>query len=165
MKEIEVPFYRQDKEYTCGPTSLQMVLAYYGVHYSEEQLVEKLKTNNEVGTWRSRMYEVAVKLGFYCYENEGSNIANIHYLLDLKIPPIVRFLEEGENEDHYGVVVGASDSVLKIHDPWNGPLQEYSLENFLSRWTLNMYEESKQWLMAISPAPIPTVQEVTISYD
>ncbi|MCA9360316.1 C39 family peptidase [Candidatus Nomurabacteria bacterium] len=165
MKELNVPYYKQAKPYTCGPTTLQMVLAYYGAYYPEKLLVEKLKTNEDVGTWRSRMYEIAVRLGLYCYENEGSEISDIRHLLSLRIPPIVRFLEVGENEDHYGVVVGANDFVLKIHDPWSGPSQEYQIDDFLSRWTFDKYEDCKQWLMAISPAPIPVIKETVIPYE
>ena len=37
---IDVPYFKQDTDYTCGPASLQMVLAYFGIRESEEALAD-----------------------------------------------------------------------------------------------------------------------------
>ncbi|MCA9361876.1 C39 family peptidase, partial [Candidatus Kaiserbacteria bacterium] len=149
------PFFWQDKEYTCGPTSLQMVLAYYGTRASEEALAEELGATNEDGTRKQDMYELAVALGYHCYVNDGSAFEELQYLLQLKIPPIVRFIEPDEEEDHYGVVVAADSTSLTIHDPWNGPDQTYDRAVFVERWVCRKLGTCKQWLLAISPEPVP----------
>ena len=93
MSLLEVPYFKQDTTYTCGPTSLQMVLAYYGVRASEQKLAQQLHTTTEKGTWRVAMYNLATELGFHCYVNDQAVLPEIEFLLKLGIPPIVRFLE------------------------------------------------------------------------
>ena len=152
---LDVPYFKQDTDYTCGPTSLQMVLAYYGLKDSEAHLAKLLHTTNERGTWRVAMYELAVELGFHCYVNDDAPLAEIAYLLELKVPPIVRFLEKESNEDHYGVVVGVTDEHVLIHDPWNGPHRRFQKEDFMERWICDEFGDCKQWLMAVSSEPLP----------
>jgi ABC-type bacteriocin/lantibiotic exporter with double-glycine peptidase domain len=155
VKTLPVPYFKQDTNFTCGPTSMQMVLAYYGVRDSEARLAELLQTTNEKGTYRVKMYETAVSLGFHCYVNNEASFSEIKFLLDLQVPPIVRFLEPEANDDHYGVVVGATDDSLKIHDPWNGPEQIYKRQDFLKRWTCDTIGNCEQWLMAVSKESFP----------
>jgi ABC-type bacteriocin/lantibiotic exporter with double-glycine peptidase domain len=152
---LDVPYFKQDTDYTCGPTSLQMVLAYYGVRNSEAKLAQVLNTSVATGTCRVKMYETAVLYGFHCYVNNEASLPEIEFLLNLEVPPIVRFLEPDSNEDHYGVVVGVTEKNLKIHDPWSGPSQTYQKQDFLKRWTCDTIDNCKQWLMAVSKEPIP----------
>lgn len=155
MKKIEVPYYKQSTVYTCGPASLQMVLAYYGYQDSEENLLKLLNTSSQDGTWRVRMYETAVNLGFHCYVNNEASLSEIDFFLDLGIPLIIRFIETDNDEDHYGVIVGSTHSSLKIHDPWSGPEIELSKKDFENRWICYEIGNCKRWLMAVSPEPIP----------
>jgi len=152
---LEVPYFKQDTDYTCGPTSLQMVLAYYGLRDSELHLAKQLHTTNERGTYRVAMYELALELGFHCYISNESTIPEIDFMLDLKIPPIVRYLDRESNEDHYGVVVGSGEEYLIIHDPWSGPARRFNREHFKERWICDLIGNCDQWLMAISPEPLP----------
>lgn len=155
MKSLEVPYFKQDTDYTCGPTSLQMVLAYYGVQYSEPHLAKKMQTSTETGTCPVQMSKTAVRLGFHSYVNVDSSFEEIPFLLGLEIPPIIRFVEPDENEDHYGVVVAADDNKVIINDPWNGPELEFSKTDFIDRWTSNKIEGYHRWLMAVSREPLP----------
>ncbi|MCA9354167.1 MAG: C39 family peptidase [Candidatus Kaiserbacteria bacterium] len=155
MSKLDVPFFKQDKEYTCGPTSLQMVFAYYGKRASEAALAEALGTNDDSGTRKDRMQQLATALGFHCYVNNGSTLEELQYLISLSIPPIVRFIEPDEDEDHYGVVVSIDDETLIIHDPWNGPDQVYDREEFFDRWLCRKWGTCKQWLMAVAQEPLP----------
>ncbi|MCA9363685.1 C39 family peptidase [Candidatus Kaiserbacteria bacterium] len=155
MKTLEVPYFKQDTPYDCGPTALQMVLAYHGMHDSEKHLARLLHTNSTVGTRRQEMYELAVELGFHCYVNNEANFHEIRFLLDLGVPPIVRFVEPDGEEDHYGVVVGSTEHALTLHDPWNGPEILYTEADFVGRWTCDVLGECDQWLMAVSQEPLP----------
>lgn len=155
MSLLEVPYFKQDTTYTCGPTSLQMVLAYYGVRASEQKLAQQLHTTTEKGTWRVAMYNLATELGFHCYVNDQAVLPEIEFLLKLGIPPIVRFLEREENVDHYGVVVGLSEEFVFIHDPWSGPARRFAKEDFTERWVCDVIGDCQQWLMGVSKEPIP----------
>lgn len=155
MSVIDVPYFKQDTDYTCGPTSLQMILAYYGVKDSEKHLAKLLHTTHSRGTWRVSMYQLAVDLGFHCYVNDDASLAEMKFLLELEIPPIVRFLEREEDEDHYGVVVGMTDDHVIIHDPWSGPQRRFDKEDFTRRWTCDAIGNCNQWLMGVSKEPLP----------
>lgn len=155
MSELPVPYFKQDTNYTCGPTSLQMVLAYYDFKDSEKNLAELLNTNKDTGTRRVDMHKLATELGFHCYVNDNAALPEIDFLLQLKVPPIVRFIEPDNNEDHYGVIIGMTDDDVVIHDPWNGPSCHFSKEDFQKRWTCDVIGDCDQWLMGISPEPIP----------
>lgn len=155
MSVLPVPYFKQDTDYTCGPTALQMVLAYYNVRDSEAHLATVLKTNQNTGTWRVAMYELAVSLGFHCYVNDDAALPELSFLLDLDIPPIVRFLDRDANEDHYGVVLGVTDEYVIIHDPWSGPQRRFSKADFEKRWVCDVIGDCDRWLLGISPQAIP----------
>lgn len=157
---LKVPYFKQDTDYTCGPTALQMVLAYYGVRDSEQDLAKKLHTTSEEGTTTVAMYELALKLGFHCYISNESTISEIDFMLDLKIPPIVRYLDRETNIDHYGVVVGSSENYLMIHDPWSGPDRRFDRDHFKERWFCDVLGNCDRWLLAISPEPVPVGRQL-----
>lgn len=155
MSSLDVPYFKQDTDYTCGPTALQMVLAYHHVKDSERHLATLLKTNRERGTWRVAMYKLATDLGFHCYVNDDAAMPELSFLLSLQIPPIVRFLDRDANEDHYGVVVGMTDEHVLIHDPWSGPYRRFDKADFSERWTCDSIGDCNQWLMGVSKNPLP----------
>ena len=107
MDYLDVPYFKQDTLYTCGPTSLQMVFAYYGIRESESALAKELVADPQTGTTHEQMIAAAKKHGFYSYVNNHSAFEELGYLLYThRAPCIIRYLEAGMNEDHYAVVVG-----------------------------------------------------------
>jgi ABC-type bacteriocin/lantibiotic exporter with double-glycine peptidase domain len=155
MSYLDVPYFKQDTGYTCGPTSLQMALAYYGIHRSEKNLAEELKTTSEYGTRHGSMIQGVLSHGLYCYVNEGATIDELRYLLNYKIPIIVWFLEPTDNSDHYGVVVGINRYFVSIHNPWTKPRERHFIPNFERRWTSDKLSNCDRWFMAISDKPLP----------
>ena len=45
-----IPYYQQEQEWSCGPASLRMVLASFGILKTELVLIKMLSTNSRVGT-------------------------------------------------------------------------------------------------------------------
>jgi len=155
MISLDVPYFQQDTTFTCGPAALQMVMAYHGIRISEAELRKRLKTNEETGTRRARMKEVVTDLGLHCYVNNQAMFDEFTFLLKLGAPIIVRFLEPDEGIDHYGVIVGANDSHVIIHDPWHGPSVTFSKKDFLPRWTCDLIGDCDQWIIAVSKELLP----------
>lgn len=56
---LNVPAYEQETSYWCGPASLQMVLAYYGIDVSQAKLAEQLHTDPVTGTEYADLAQVA----------------------------------------------------------------------------------------------------------
>lgn len=155
MAYLDVPYFKQDTGYTCGPTSLQMVLAYYGLRESEAQLAKELETEMENGTCHQNMITSALERGFHCYVNDNSSLEEIGFLLAHDIPLIVHFLEPTDREDHYSVVVGLTGKDVVLNDPWNGEREHLSRRAFVNRWTCDEVGRCKEWLMAIMREPLP----------
>jgi ABC-type bacteriocin/lantibiotic exporter with double-glycine peptidase domain len=154
MNYLAVPHFGQSTDFTCGPASLQMVLAFYAMHLSEAELSFLLDTDAQVGTTKAKMEEVAQAHHLHTYSKENADIADIKELLLQNIPIIVRYLELEKDEDHYGVVVALSDTDIVINDPWHGERYMLPLEEFEKRWKCSAYEVCEKWLLAVSDKPI-----------
>lgn len=148
---LDVPFFKQDTDHTCGPTALQMLLRYYGVVASEKDLAEMLETTHEAGTRHGKLIEVAGTFGFFCYVNNDSSVEEIRMFLERGVPPLVHFTEPDGEEGHYAVVVGSRAGGLLLHDPWNGPEFEIGEQEFIGRWRDSQEGSTyRRWLMALA---------------
>ncbi len=147
---LNVPFYKQDTNYTCGPTALQMVFAYYGVRVSEKELTERLDTETSTGTKHEPMIEIAREEGFFVYVNNHASLEEVGYILGLNIPVIVHYIEPSSEEGHYAVAVDLTDENILLNDSWNGEQFTIAREDFIRRWRDDK-GEAMQWLLAISP--------------
>jgi ABC-type bacteriocin/lantibiotic exporter with double-glycine peptidase domain len=146
---INVPFYKQDTGYTCGPTSLQMVFSFFGSFKSEADLAENLLTNSVIGTKHQSMIDVATRNGFFCYVNNSSTFLELKHFIRKGLPVIVDFIEPISEEPHYAVVTGIVKKKVILNDPANGKGFEISEKDFLSRWR-DTSTHSERWMMVIS---------------
>ncbi len=62
-KMPKVPYFRQKRDYSCGPASLRMILSCFDLEIDEEKLIELCGTNR-LGTSRFQIVEAATKLKF-----------------------------------------------------------------------------------------------------
>jgi predicted double-glycine peptidase len=149
MEVLTIPFYEQNTDYTCGPASLRMVLAYYGRSIPEEELVPLLGTNDAMGTERNRMGEIIKSHNLIPFEQTDATLDDLRHLLQNQMPVIVRYLEEEENSDHYGVVVGINDTHIILNDPWFGPDRRHELGTFLIRWPCTHEKGQTCWMLGV----------------
>lgn len=148
--KLQITFFQQDTDYTCGPTALQMAFNYFGLIKSEDDLAHILKTSSNHGTFHKKMIDTARQNGFYCYVNNNSTIHEINHYLKLGLPVIVHFTETSENDTHYSIVYGVTTNSVLLNDPWNGKIH-LSRKNFMNRWhgcVKNVCNEG--WMMVIS---------------
>jgi predicted double-glycine peptidase len=146
---IQVPFYKQDTDYTCGPASLQMVFSFFGSFKSEGELARNLLTNSDAGTTHQNMIDGAVRNGFFCYVNNSSVFSELKNFISKGLPVIVDFIEPTDEEPHYAVVTGVSNRKVILNDPANGKGFELNETDFLSRWH-DGSTHSERWMMVIS---------------
>lgn len=130
---LQVPYYKQDKVYTCGPASLKMVLGFFGKILKERTLVRHLGTTKD-GTSHKELINFARRKGFYCYVHEGASLHQLKHFIDVGLPAIVNYIEPSEDEGHYSVVVGHRNGNIIMHDPWNGEKFMIKEEDFKHRW-------------------------------
>ena len=151
---LTVPFFKQDTGYSCGPATLQMVLRYYNIVMSEEDLIKKLHANKENGTLHKPMIALCQKEGLYVYVNNDSSLEEIGGFLEHKIPVVIHFIEPSECDGHYSVVVGIEDDTVVLNDPWNGEKFKKKKKDFMKEW----HSEDgvhKKWMMAVSDRGFP----------
>jgi len=148
----KVPYFEQQKDYTCGPAALRMVFKFFNVRRSEAQLKRRLKTTARGGTDHRAMIRTAEREGFYCYVNTYSSLAEVKYYLHTGHPVIVNYIEPSDNEGHYAVVTGYSHNHLILNDPLNGRNFKIHNRTFSRRWRSGDGKKVR-WIMVISKKP------------
>lgn len=126
----------------CGPASLKMVLAYYGVEKTEAELAKLCGTDPSLGTTDEGIKKAAESLGFTVEIKNNSTFEDIQVWLDKKVPVIVNWFTRGridypESEvpdGHLSVVAGLDDEYIYLQDPEIGKLRKISRDDFLRVW-------------------------------
>ena len=126
----------------CGPASLKMVLDYYGVEKSEEELVLLCDSSPKLGTSAENIKAAAESLGFKVKIKTESNFEDIQHWLDKKVPPIVDWFTRGGDgytdsdiaDGHYSVVVGLDETYIYLQDPEIARVRKIKKEDFLTVW-------------------------------
>ena len=147
---LKFKFFKQDNEYSCGPTCLEMVFSYFGRRISKEKL-EKLAKTTKSGTSHVNMIKVAIKEGFYCYIHNNSSINQIKHFIDIKLPVIINYIEPSSNDGHYAVIVGYNKNSIILDDPWNGKNFKISIKEFNKRWyDYHKKHKYSRWILVVS---------------
>ena len=126
----------------CGPASLKMVLAYYGVDKTEAELAKLCGTDSGLGTDDISIKKVAESLGFNAEIHNNSAFEDIQKWLDKKVPVIVNWFTRGRidygiaevPDGHLSVVVGLDDKNIYLQDPEIGDMRKISRDDFMKVW-------------------------------
>ncbi len=122
----------------CGPASLKMVLDYYGVSVSEQELARLSVSSGEKGTSVSGLVKAAKHFGFKAFLKKNSSLKDLEYFVNKKIPVIVDWFNE--DDGHYSVVVDINKKEDVLMDPALRKILIYirrkvfSRETFLRIW-------------------------------
>jgi predicted double-glycine peptidase/uncharacterized membrane protein len=121
---------RQSTEYSCGASALQAVLSYWGKDVEEQELMQRLHTSPETGTYVGDIARVAREFGFSAEVQENLTLSDLHAALKKGIPVIVcgqawrsredsdKSLQEDWEDDHYFVVLGMDNRYVYYQDPF-----------------------------------------------
>jgi len=116
----------------CGVASLKMVLDYFGDVISENVLCQLAQASPRQGTSAQKIKKAAQRLGFFVEIKDGSNLDDIKYWLDKKIPVIVDWFSG--DEGHYSVAVGLDKKHIYLQDPEIAGLRKMKLADFKRVW-------------------------------
>lgn len=134
---MEIPFFRQETDYTCGVACLRMVLAFYGTVREEPELVGSCGTTPD-GTTADGLAEGARALAYQGMVCEG-DLAFLRNAIGSGNPPIA-FLSTASMSHYPGdtihavVVVDVTDREVTVNDPLLGPGIRIPLDDFLQGW-------------------------------
>lgn len=151
---LTVPDVRQSTRYSCGASSLQAVLNYWGVDVSESDLMELLHTSPLIGTDPEAIVSVASSFGLSASFSQNLSIDDLKKSIELKIPVIIRAQawsgheekgywvsdtpdnwEDTWKEGHYMVVIGVDSRNVFFEDPLLlGTRGIIPIDEFLTRW-------------------------------
>lgn len=116
--KLDVPYVEQATPKWCLPASGTMILNYYGVNITQEELADIVISEDGTGDG-NKMITYAKELGFkakYCY----LTIVNIKDILQKDVPILVaQDYSLTESIDHSRVVIGYDDKTQELitHDP------------------------------------------------
>ncbi|RJO59401.1 hypothetical protein C4546_02175 [Candidatus Parcubacteria bacterium] len=131
---LKLPYFKQINGYACGPAVLQMLLRHYGIAKSQKTLFRQAKTNSKVGTSTTNMVKVLKAYGLKTREFNSANFDILTREIKKSQPILVKYLEPGENEVHYAIVLGLKRENLILNDPWHGRAYAFPKKAFRLRW-------------------------------
>ena len=109
----EVPFVEQKDDF-CGPASLAMVMNFYGVEVSQEEIAKEIYSPELKGTLSMNLVLYPIKKGFEA-EMYNGNLDDLKQKVKAMFPLIVSVKErEDTDRTHYMVVWGYDDMNKKI---------------------------------------------------
>lgn len=134
----------------CGPASLSMTLAFYGIHVSQEELGEAIRPyqvingdNDDKSVTLDELAEKAKDYGFIPYHRPNGSIKIMEQFLAHGIPVITRtWLHKDEDIGHYRVVKGYDKTTQQViqDDSFQGKNLWYSYTDFNDIWKKFNYE-------------------------
>ncbi|MBI2577354.1 MAG: C39 family peptidase [Candidatus Wildermuthbacteria bacterium] len=126
----------------CGPASLKIVLAYFSVEKSEEEIAELCGRDSELGTDDAGLKNAAEHYGFKVEIKNNAEFADIEEWLKRKVPVIVDWFTRGRSDysdsevadGHYSVVAGLDDENIYLQDPEIGGMRVIDRDDFMKVW-------------------------------
>ena len=131
----------------CGPASLKILLSYYGIEKSEEELANLCGTKKDLGTDDQGIKRAAESLGFKVEIKNNSDFSDIEKWLDKDAPVIVNWftcwnvgnkdfcsLQSDVPDGHYSVVCGIDDQSIYLQDPEIGKMRKMKRDDFMRVW-------------------------------
>jgi len=126
----------------CGPASLKIVLKYFGVEASEQELAELSGASLKLGTDDKGIARAGKHFGFRVKIKNKSTFRDIEKYLDADIPVIVDWFSRGRSDypdscaadGHYSVACGIDDEHIYLQDPEIGKVRKMKKEDFAAVW-------------------------------
>lgn len=151
---IGLKHFKQDTNYSCGPATVQMLLAHFGIKKSEADLVKELGTDRSNGTENEAIVAEIMRHGLNCKTSTGASLSEIKFYVKHNLPVLVNYIEPERDDGHFALVVGYGWWRIYLHDPWHGPNFRMSKREFLSRWK-DGRNIMFRWLLVASDRPLP----------
>jgi len=137
---LSVPYYKQNRYYTCGPVCMRMVLAYWG-HESDEVSLSMLCGTDIFGTSATQIANAARRLGFESEYASKYRFSALIRALRKGIPPIVAIAPDSLylhsqriHSKHAVVVLEIKRSSVVFHDPEIGSYRTVTPAPFKEAW-------------------------------
>ena len=126
----------------CGPATLKMVLEYWGINKSEEEIAIACNRDPELGTDDASLKKAAESYGLEVEIENNASFDSIQCWLDRRVPVIVNWFSRGRSDygdeevpdGHYSVVIGLDGTYIYLQDPEIGSLRKLERDDFMRVW-------------------------------
>jgi len=122
----------------CGPTSLAMVLSYYGLEHTQFEIAPVIKGRYEDKHVNpEEMVAYLTDAGLEAKVQVNGNEETLKTLLSNGIPVIIQHLfiaPDGKSVCHYRVVKGYDQAAFIVNDSYLGPDLRFTFDFFDERW-------------------------------
>jgi predicted double-glycine peptidase len=144
---LDVPYVHQQKD-TCGAAALAMVLQYWGVAATHDEVARELLQPELRGIAGSRLAAFASARGMTAIAHAG----DVDHLRDHvgKGRPMIVAWAMGGGRHHDVVVIGFDEARQRVivHDPARGAGRHVDLDTFRRRWA-----GAGHWTLLVAPPP------------
>lgn len=134
------PFVQSDDS-RCGPACVKMVMNYYGVLATEDEICNRVGHTYEKGCTNLGIKNGLESYGFSVTIKNKATLDDIRQCIAKKIPPLVDWFSGGIDPSlsdvpngHSSVVVGIDDAKIYLLDPENGKIRDILHNDFMRVW-------------------------------
>lgn len=145
---IRCPYYKQTTNYSCGPTSIKMLLDFWEneQEFSEETLINYLHAKPLVWVDNDTIINFFAHYWYNVYFSKKWNIDIIEKFIFLWLPVLVNYRNLLWWNGHFAVIVGVKDSYFILNDPNYWESYRVTKKAFLENW-LNSTGEIENWFL------------------
>ncbi|MBI5797420.1 C39 family peptidase [Candidatus Woesearchaeota archaeon] len=148
---MELPYYPQEAEHTCGPASGRMILASLGVRRREHDIAMVLGTKRN-GTNDEDFIKLAHKYRLHYISKKNATFDGLKKLQKKGYKIIVSYWYTPDKTGHYAVLRKVGRKYVHLFDPWAGPKHKYSISYFRKLWDWSLCDEpdtNRRWFFAV----------------
>ncbi len=134
INTLDVPYLSQTENNWCGPASLAMVLNYWGVSVTQEEIAPFIINPYDNLTHSDDIVEYAENLGFIAFygsitiEELKEKISNEHPVI------VLQWFSPDYRVGHFRVVIGYDEQKIITHDPILGQNHPFLHDEFFELW-------------------------------
>jgi predicted double-glycine peptidase len=161
-KVLDFPVSRQAFDYSCGPSAVQAVMAYYGEEFRESELIPLMKTASDEGTYTRDIIKFLHYQGLSTQLKHKMTLKELFRYIDRNIPVIVLIQAWGSGDNfskhykdcwddgHFVVVIGYTEENVLISDPALFTVGYIPRGEFMERWHDLDYADTKTYQLGIA---------------
>jgi ABC-type bacteriocin/lantibiotic exporter with double-glycine peptidase domain len=138
---MNIPVFQQEKTKTCGLASMRMILGFYGISATEQELASIVKLHS-FGLTTFEVAQIANEYGFTCtaYTFKQSEYAPLGLKPGEEISKDI-------SQGHYVVPTEITTDSITFNDPWTGKANTVNIDRFLASVTIKA--AGSEFLLAI----------------
>lgn len=135
--------YHQEKDYTCGPACLRMVLSDFGMETTEKFLENMMDTNERTGTSYDSLIKCATqKWTLYCKSGQDGTVEQLEHLTSIGWTVVVCYMLG--TMPHYAIYHSNNGHHIFLRDPAFRKNHSVLPHKFLKNWKVEGKNFEKQ---------------------